>query len=149
MSDAQPITRLRPGQVPKHVFVCGDPGRLERISKGWEECREICAVREYRVLAGRAAGLPVAAAAMTGSVYLITGVLFGGPVTGIPAAVLAGCFGWFWYGRPLLIHHHARTRGPTSSDTPGGSTGRADPDPRARDPRPRAPEHPSDTARAR
>ena len=62
MSDAQPITRLRPGQVPKHVFVCGDPGRLERISKGWEECREICAVREYRVLAGRADGLPVAAA---------------------------------------------------------------------------------------
>jgi hypothetical protein len=90
-----------------------------------------------------------AAAAMTGSVYLITGVLFGGPVTGIPAALLAGCFGWFWYGRPLLLHHRARIPGPTSSDTPGGSIGCADPDPRARDPRPRAPEHPSDTARAR
>jgi uridine phosphorylase len=62
MSDAQPITRLRPGQVPKHVFLCGDPGRLERISKGWEECREICAVREYRVLSGRVGGLAVAAA---------------------------------------------------------------------------------------
>jgi uridine phosphorylase len=62
MSDAQPITRVRPGQVPKHVFVCGDPGRLERISKGWDECREICAVREYRILAGRVGGREVAAA---------------------------------------------------------------------------------------
>jgi uridine phosphorylase len=62
MSDAQPITGLRPGDVPKHVLLCGDPGRVERIAKGWEERREVARVREFRILAGRAKGLPVAAA---------------------------------------------------------------------------------------
>ena len=28
MSDAQPITGLRPGQVAEHVFLCGDPARV-------------------------------------------------------------------------------------------------------------------------
>jgi uridine phosphorylase len=62
MSDAQPITGLRPGDVPKHVFLCGDPARLERISKGWDERREVLRVREFRVMAGRFGGLPLAAA---------------------------------------------------------------------------------------
>ena len=62
MSDAQPITGLRPGDVPKHVFLCGDPARVERIARGWEELREVVRVREFRILAGRAGGLPLAAA---------------------------------------------------------------------------------------
>jgi uridine phosphorylase len=62
MSDAQPITGLRRGDVPPHVFLCGDPARLDRISKGWEELREVVQVREFRVLAGRFEGLPLAAA---------------------------------------------------------------------------------------
>jgi len=62
MSDAQPITGLRPGQVPKHVFLCGDPARVERIARGWEEPRELVRVREFRIVAGRDHGLPLAAA---------------------------------------------------------------------------------------
>lgn len=62
MSDAQPITGLRPGDVPKHVFLCGDPARLARISKGWETAHEVCAVREFRVVVGRFGGRPIAAA---------------------------------------------------------------------------------------
>jgi uridine phosphorylase len=62
MSDAQPITGLRPGQVPKHVFLCGDPARVERIARGWEEPRELVRVREFRIVAGRDRGLPLAAA---------------------------------------------------------------------------------------
>jgi uridine phosphorylase len=62
MSDAQPITGLRPGQVPKHVFLCGDPARVERIARGWEEPRELVRVREFRIIAGRDRGLPLAAA---------------------------------------------------------------------------------------
>src|SRR5262245_58639748 len=62
MSVAQPITGLRPGQVPKRVFLCGDPGRLARLSKGWDECREVVNLREYRVIAGRVGSLELAAA---------------------------------------------------------------------------------------
>lgn len=62
MSDAQPITGLRPGQVAPHVFLCGDPARVARISKGWEDLREVCAVREYRVVTGVRDGIPLTAA---------------------------------------------------------------------------------------
>jgi predicted membrane channel-forming protein YqfA (hemolysin III family) len=41
------------------------------------------------------------AASMTASVYLITDVLFGGPVTGIVSAVVAAAFIGFWYVFPL------------------------------------------------
>jgi uridine phosphorylase len=62
MSDAQPITGLRAGDVPPHVFLCGDPARVDRIAKGWEERREPVQVREFRVVSGRWQGLPLAAA---------------------------------------------------------------------------------------
>jgi uridine phosphorylase len=48
--------------VPPHVLLCGDPARLDRIAKGWEERREVIRVREFRVVAGRSEGLPLAAA---------------------------------------------------------------------------------------
>jgi hypothetical protein len=41
------------------------------------------------------------AAAMTGSVYLITDVLFGEPATVFVSAVVAGAFVLFWYAFPL------------------------------------------------
>jgi cation transport ATPase len=41
------------------------------------------------------------AAAMTGSVYLITDVLFGEPATVIVSAVVSGAFVFFWYVFPL------------------------------------------------
>jgi uridine phosphorylase len=64
MSDqpAQPITRLHPGEAGEHVFVCGDPARVERISAGWSDLREVCDVREYRVVTGTLNGVPLCAA---------------------------------------------------------------------------------------
>jgi uridine phosphorylase len=62
MSDAQPITGLRPGDVAENVFLCGDPARVDRISARWSDVREVCAVREFRVVTGRDGELPVSAA---------------------------------------------------------------------------------------
>ena len=62
MSDAQPITGLRPGDVASHVLLCGDPARVERISDGWKEAREVCRVREYRVVTGLRDGQRLTAA---------------------------------------------------------------------------------------
>jgi uridine phosphorylase len=60
--DAQPITGCRPGDVSDHVFLCGDPARVDRIAAGWENTREVCSVREYRIVTGVQDGLPVSAA---------------------------------------------------------------------------------------
>lgn len=62
MSDAQPITGLRPGEIAPHVFLCGDPARVARIAGGWEDVREVCAIREYRVVTGRRDGVLLSAA---------------------------------------------------------------------------------------
>ncbi len=64
MSDsaAQPITGLRVGEVGENVFVCGDPGRVERITRGWSELREVCRVREYTIAVGEHGGVRLAAA---------------------------------------------------------------------------------------
>ena len=62
MSDAQPITGLRPGQIAEHVFLCGDPARVEKLAAGWKQAREVCSVREYRVVPGERDGVPVSAA---------------------------------------------------------------------------------------
>ena len=62
MSDAQPITGCRPGDVAAHVFVCGDPARVESLASGWKAVREVCRVREYRIVSGELDGLRVSAA---------------------------------------------------------------------------------------
>jgi uridine phosphorylase len=62
MSDVQPITGLRPGDVAEHVFLCGDPARVDRIAASWGRRREVRAVREYRVVAGELDGLPLTVA---------------------------------------------------------------------------------------
>jgi uridine phosphorylase len=62
MSDAQPITGLRPGQVAERVLLCGDPARVDRIARGWEDARVVCQVREFRVVTGRCRGVAVSAA---------------------------------------------------------------------------------------
>ncbi len=59
---AQAITGLRAGDVAEHVFVCGDPARVERISAGWSDLREVCNVREYRVVDGKLDGVRLTAA---------------------------------------------------------------------------------------
>ena len=62
MTDAQPITGLRPHQVAPHALLCGDPSRIDRITADWEQTLEVCQVREYRVVKGVRAGLPLMAA---------------------------------------------------------------------------------------
>lgn len=62
MSDAQPITGLRPGQVAPHIFLCGDPARVERISAHFEKAETVADVREYRVVTGEISGLPCSVA---------------------------------------------------------------------------------------
>ncbi len=62
MSDAQPITGCRPGDIAPHVFLCGDPARVDRITEGWENLRWVCEVREYRIATGEFNGIPLTAA---------------------------------------------------------------------------------------
>jgi len=62
LSDAQPITGCRPGDIAPHVFVCGDPARVERITRGWDEAREVACVREYTIVTGTKDGVPLTAA---------------------------------------------------------------------------------------
>ena len=62
MSDAQPITGLRADDVAPHVFLSGDPARVEKISAGWKRARTVCEVREYRVVTGESDGARFTAA---------------------------------------------------------------------------------------
>jgi len=62
VSDAQPVTGLRPGDLPPAVLLCGDPARVDRIATRWTDVRVRTAVREFRVATGVHDGLPVAAA---------------------------------------------------------------------------------------
>ncbi|MFO0687948.1 MAG: nucleoside phosphorylase [Myxococcota bacterium] len=62
MSDAQPITGCRPGDVAPNVFVCGDPARVARISAGWTAKRTVCQVREFTIVSGALDGVPLTAA---------------------------------------------------------------------------------------
>ncbi len=62
MSQAQPITGLTADRIAPHVFLCGDPERVPRISAKWEKAREVCRVREYRVVTGELNGVALCAA---------------------------------------------------------------------------------------
>jgi uridine phosphorylase len=75
VSDAQPITGCRPGDVAEHVFLCGDPARVPRIAASWSSVREVCRVREYHIVTGELQGLPVTAAS-TGIGAPSTAVVF-------------------------------------------------------------------------
>ncbi|HBZ71429.1 MAG TPA: uridine phosphorylase [Deltaproteobacteria bacterium] len=73
MSNVQPITGCKPGDIAPHVFLCGDPARVGRIAASWKGVREVCNVREYRILTGERSGVALSAAS--------TGI--GGPSTAI------------------------------------------------------------------
>ncbi len=62
LRDAQPITGCRPGEIAEHVFLCGDPARVARITAAWQGAKEVCHVREYRIVTGQLDDLPVTAA---------------------------------------------------------------------------------------
>jgi len=62
LSDTQPITGCRPGDLAPNVFLCGDPARIDRISQDWDSSREVCSVREYTIVTGEKNGVPLSAA---------------------------------------------------------------------------------------
>ena len=62
MSDSQPITGLKPGDVAPRVFLSGDPARVDRIAREWSGARVVCNVREYRVVTGEREGVALSAA---------------------------------------------------------------------------------------
>ena len=48
--------------MAEHVFLCGDPARVGRISAGWSRARPVCAVREFHAVTGEWRGLRLTAA---------------------------------------------------------------------------------------
>jgi uridine phosphorylase len=62
VTDAQPITGCRPGEIAPNLFLCGDPARIDRISAEWDERRTVCEVREFRIVTGRIGHVAVSAA---------------------------------------------------------------------------------------
>ena len=62
MSDAQPITGCRPGEIAPNLFLCGDPARVDRIADSWDDRSEVCNVREYKILTGSKNGVPLSVA---------------------------------------------------------------------------------------
>jgi len=64
---------LKPGDVPRYVLLPGDPGRVPKIAKHWDEAKKISEHREYLTYIGRYKGVNIASTS--------TGI--GGPATGI------------------------------------------------------------------
>jgi uridine phosphorylase len=62
VSDAQPITGCRPGDIAEHAFVCGDPARVDRITSRWDSRSEVANIREYTIVTGEKNGVALTAA---------------------------------------------------------------------------------------
>ncbi|MFH0907606.1 MAG: nucleoside phosphorylase [bacterium] len=60
--NVQIISGLGDGDVGEYVFLPGDPGRVPKISAGWEDLKEVCCVREYVVHTGFKDGVFLTAA---------------------------------------------------------------------------------------
>ena len=97
----QAITGLRSGDVGEHVFVCGDPARVARIASGLSNAREVCNLREYRIVTGELDGVQ-GGAASTGigaPTWTTTGPLrnsaeFGGQTARVPATATGRIGSW-------------------------------------------------------
>jgi uridine phosphorylase len=77
--NVQPITGCGEGDITPYVFLCGDPGRVAKISASWKDVRQTCHVRELRIVTGQRDGVALTAAS--------TGM--GGPSTAIVVEELA------------------------------------------------------------
>ena len=64
---------VRPGDVAPYVLLPGDPGRVPKIAKYWDEARQVAIHREYNTYTGKYKGVPISATS--------TGI--GGPSTAI------------------------------------------------------------------
>jgi len=53
--------RCKPGDVAPYVLLPGDPDRIPRISRYWDEAREVARHREYVTHTGRYKGAPISA----------------------------------------------------------------------------------------
>lgn len=62
LSDVQPITGCRPGEIAANVFLCGDPARVDRISQDWDSKREVCCTREFTIVSGQKDGVALSVA---------------------------------------------------------------------------------------
>ncbi len=71
--------RVRPGGVAGYMLMPGDPERVPKIAKFWDEAEEVSYHREYRLWNGRVGGKPVSACS--------TGI--GAPSTAIAVEELA------------------------------------------------------------
>jgi uridine phosphorylase len=58
----QIITGLGDGDVGEFVFLPGDPGRVPKISAGWQDVQEVARTREYVVHTGFRDGVRLTAA---------------------------------------------------------------------------------------
>ncbi len=61
-ASGQPITGLRVGDIGEHVFLCGDPARVARISSRWSKTKQVLDLREYRAVTGELDGVRLTAA---------------------------------------------------------------------------------------
>jgi len=75
----QPITGCGAGEIAEHVFLCGDPERIAKVSADWSDVVEVCKVREYIIHTGTKDGVRLTAAS--------TGI--GGPSTAVVMEELA------------------------------------------------------------
>ncbi len=64
---------VKPGDVAPYVLLPGDPDRVPKIAKYWEEKKQVARHREYNTYTGRYKGVPISATS--------TGI--GGPSTAI------------------------------------------------------------------
>lgn len=53
--------RVKPGEAAEYVLVPGDPERVPKIAKFWDEAREVSFHREFRLWTGRIEGKPISA----------------------------------------------------------------------------------------
>lgn len=60
--NAQIISGLGEGDVAGYAFLPGDPGRVPKITEGWDHLKEVCRIREYVVHTGEVNGVRMTAA---------------------------------------------------------------------------------------
>lgn len=61
VGDRQYHIRCRRGDLAKYLLVPGDPDRVPKIARFWDEAREVSAHREFRAFTGRYKGVGVSA----------------------------------------------------------------------------------------
>lgn len=71
--------RLKPGDIPGYVLLPGDPGRVLKIVKYWDEAVKKAEHRQYITYAGKYKGVPIA----------VTSTGIGGPAVAIAVEELA------------------------------------------------------------